>query len=786
MPYLPEIPTWETQNITTTAFHGLNRGLVVSEGEMEDMKNMTSDHFPVLATRAHRMTPTWPGVEDGGKVEYEHPQGMLGTDRLVISDGGKIYIDGVEKAGITLSTDPAMEPKHMVAMGAYVCIWPDKKYINLANPDDYGNMGYKWRAEEDHVITAMMCRKDGRDYQDYEIYISTAAPGEPYDKQLWLDTSGNEDVLKQYSAIYNEWVQVATTYIKIQATGIGKHFKDDDVIFISSTGEEYEEPIPPEGEEGEEGEDGSGDESGGEETTPATAAETSYGSLSFETESFFLNSSFRTTHYGGTNYVSTTATIEERTKVIQVTGIPSGAVVQSAELTFSVSSSKYGAKLLTVNGTSVQVGENKLPVTVTRNGDVSFLFRFQSNNNANVSGSHSGSVTFSEIKLTVTYRITKTPEVQVQEQLLELNSTNRIYARGDDYIIVAGLLRRKMTLVNTTTVELRIPDLDYVTESNNRLWGCSYSNVDGTLTNEIRACALGDIRNWYKFSGTSMDSYVVSIGSDGKFTGACTLRGNPIFWKETCLHKISGTEPSNFTLNTTMCRGVQEGCWRSLAIVNELLLYKSRTDVMAYDGSIPYHIGEKLGRTRWYEAAGAAYLDKYYLCMRDEQMKWSLYVYDTAKDLWHREDDSVVHHMANVMGEMYMLRENGTTPVLQCIGGQRGETEPAFDWMVKFGVFGVTQAQQKAVSRFSIRAQLAAKSSMTMLIQYDSDGVWHDMGTVKAPYLRTFLLPVLPRRCDHCQVVLQGYGDAKIYSIDREYEAEGDGHYGKYSRSANA
>ena len=759
MAYLPEIPVWENQAVVTTTFYGLNRGLVVADGEMADMTNMTGDHAPVIATRAHRRTPEWPGVEEA-KVTFDAPAGMLGTDRLIICDGGALYVDGVEVQGLRLSTDEAMQPKHMVTMGAIVCIWPDKKYINLANPDDYGDMGARWTPAEGTVITAMMCRKDGREYDTENMTVSDTAPAEPEDQELWLDTSGGVDVLKQYSVIYAEWVQVATTYIKIQADGLGKDFRLDDVVHLSGV-------------------------AAMDETAPAANDGQDAETLSFPAEGFHLNSSF-STGYNGSGYTSSTPTIAERTKVITVSGIPDGAVVTGAVLRCHASSPRYGAKLLTINGKSVQIGDNEIPVEVHGNGDVSLLFRFQSGNKATSSGSHAGSVTFDALALEVTYATTGSTEEQLRNQLEMLNAANTIYGAGDSYIIVAGMLRRNLTLRSTFQAERRIPDLDYVTESNNRLWGCVYKRADGAITNELRACARGDFRNWERFAGTSDDSYALPIGSDGRFTAATTVRGQPVFFKETCLHKISGTEPASFALSTTMCRGVQEGCWRSLATVGELLMYKAPMDVMAYDGTMPYSVGEKLGRKRWYEASGAAYLDKYYLSMRDEKMAWSLYVFDTVKGLWHREDDTRAHHMATVAGEMFMIRENDSPARLLNVGGTAGAEEGSFTWMVQFGVFGVTEPNQKYISRFNIRAQLARGSRMTLYIMYDSDGVWHELGTAKAPYLRTFMLPVVPRRCDHMQVMLQGYGDAKIYSIERTYETGGDGGYGSISRSANA
>ena len=758
--YLPSIDVRAQSVIPTTTFYGINRAEVTGEGEMEDMRNLCSDYYPIIGTRHERKVPDFPGV-DTPNVYPVNPQGMLGTDRLIMIDDGAVYVDGVEHGGVRLSTDPAMQPKHMVAMGAYVCIWPDKVYINLANPDDYGSMGAKWTAGDDIVISAMMTRKDGRDYDMEEITVSDTAPTDPEDKQLWLDTSGGVDQLMQYSVIYAEWIQVATTYIKIQATGIGQGLKEHDVIFLSGVAEE-------------------GAAEGGTDT------EQDSDTLTFPVEgSFNLTSSFTTTHQGGTSWVSTTPTIAERTKTVTVTGIPDGAAVMSAKLRFRAGASMYGARMQTVNGVSFSAGENEVPVEVAGNGEVSLLFRFQSGNNATVSGSHAGSVSISEMTLEVMWATTGATDEQMRTQLQALNTSNILYGVGDDYIIVAGMLRRNVTLSNALVAELRIPDLDYVTESNNRLWGCSYSRGDGVLTNEIMACALGDFRNWYNYQGTSMDSYTVSIGSDGKFTGACNVNGQPVFFKEGYLHKIAGTEPSSFTLLTVPCKGVQDGCWRSLAMVNGVLYYKSRMDVMAYDGSLPYSVSDRLGRTRWYEAAGAAYMDKYYISMRDDNMKWGLYVYDTIRKLWHKEDEEPIHYMATAGGVLYHVQE-GNTLRLMAAGALNGAPEAPFTWSATFGVFGVTEPNQKYISRFNIRAQLHHNAQMTVYIQYDSDGVWHDMGTMKTPMLRTFLLPIAPRRCDHMQVRIEGRGKAKIYSISRSYETGGDGHYGKVSKSADA
>lgn len=210
-------------------------------------------------------------------------------------------------------------------------------------------------------------------------------------------------------------------------------------------------------------------------------------------------------------------------------------------------------------------------------------------------------------------------------------------------------------------------------------------------------------------------------------------------------------------------------------MVGETLFYRARTDVMAYDGSLPYSVSEKLGPKRYHDASAGSYRDKYYLCMQDDEMIWHLFVLDTAKGLWHREDTSKIRFFATVKGDMYFIQESSAPARLMSINGLTEDPEDSFDWSVTFGVFGYAYETQKYLSRFNIRAQLAAGGRMKMEIMYDSNGEWVDHGEMRCRTLRTFMLPVIPRRCDHCQIRLSGHGEAKIFGLARILELGGDG-----------
>lgn len=114
----------------------------------------------------------------------------------------------------------------------------------------------------------------------------------------------------------------------------------------------------------------------------------------------------------------------------------------------------------------------------------------------------------------------------------DLNGEMLLQQAADDAVVVVGFLDETASQTDAVTLERKAPKLDYVVECNNRLWGCSSEE------NEIYACKLGDATNWNCFAGLATDSYTVSVGSDGPFTGAAVQLGYVLFFKENCLHKV--------------------------------------------------------------------------------------------------------------------------------------------------------------------------------------------------------------------------------------------------------
>jgi hypothetical protein len=363
----------------------------------------------------------------------------------------------------------------------------------------------------------------------------------------------------------------------------------------------------------------------------------------------------------------------------------------------------------------------------------------------------------------------------VKEQYDALNSTKAIYAVDpeNNYIVVVGLVDVAVTqTTGTVTVSRSVPDMDYVCESQNRVWGCKYGMVDGKAVNELYCCALGDFKNWNRFLGIATDAWAASVGSDGAWTGAANYLGYPTFFKENVIHRIAISSAGAHQVTETVGRGVQNGSGKSLCVVNEVLYYKAREGVCAYDGSFPSAVGEALGDVRYHNAVGGGCGGKYYLSMRDGANAWHMFCYDTAKGLWHREDDLHALCFTQMDGELYAI--DAETKQLLALHGSQGTPETAVKWAAETGLIGYTTVEQKYVSRFNLRMLLPRGSRADMYIQYDSDGVWHHCGHMEGVGTKSFLLPVRPRRCDHFRLRIEGEGEVRVYSFAKILETGSD------------
>lgn len=307
----------------------------------------------------------------------------------------------------------------------------------------------------------------------------------------------------------------------------------------------------------------------------------------------------------------------------------------------------------------------------------------------------------------------------------------------------------------TITVTRSMPDMDYMTENENRLWGCSSAN------HEIYASKLGDPTNWKCYEGISTDSYALTIGSDGNFTGAITHLGYVIFFKEHHIHKLMGTKPSNYQLYDMQALGVAKGSEDSLVNINGVLFYNTINGIAAYQGSLPELISEQFGEERYSQAHAGHYNGKYYVSAKKLSNAWDMLVYDTAKGMWHKEDNTQAEYFTELDGQLYYIDiADNKVKLIEGIS-----TEELL-WSAEFGDFDGGTFDSKFISKISLRYELETGETISAYIKYDSSDTWQLVRTSTGTEVKRKMdMHIIPHRCDHFRIKLEGTGKVCIYSF---------------------
>ena len=340
------------------------------------------------------------------------------------------------------------------------------------------------------------------------------------------------------------------------------------------------------------------------------------------------------------------------------------------------------------------------------------------------------------------------------------------------WVSLDGSVSREFVSAEVVELERRVPDLDYLTECDNRLWGCAQNE------NVIYGCKLGDPTNWFSYRGIAEDSYAVTVGSDGPFTGAATCLGSVLFFKENALHKLYGSKPSDFQLSSLRCRGVARNAASSLCVLNETLYYLSPDGVMAWDGSIPTKVSEKLNTARLSNvqtAVGGALDGRYYLYLaRDsgregDALEERLLVYDTERGLW-QEEDGCSYAMASTGGQLYLWDGHdiwAADPSRERDWKTTEGVEETVDFELITGAFGMDEAEDRYLSRLTLQMDAVCASTVELAICYD-DGPWEKLAEwAVAGKQKRFDLHLAPRRCGMFRLRLTGKGQITLRSLAR-------------------
>lgn len=669
--YDPVRAIGQKQERTVGQWGGLDERLIIDESSFSAMKNMSTRFFPAVSTRLPRGTAL---------QTIANPHGLYWKNHLFWISGTKCFYDDSEISGMTVTDGD----KQIVGMGAYICVFPDKKVFNTATGevnavdatyDQNGTITFEELSQDSAFckITATGIQNSFKLHDGVTIYgVNDKAflvDGQPATKVV-SETGTNYIVVS--AVIQNAWTGKVTMTsssgrTRIAGTGIHDNFSANDTVKVIGCKDDA------------------------------------------------LNVTGKAVQTEGTGYIEVNQ------------AFPAKSFTQSGTATFS----------------AYFTGSNLTRIYCASMGDM-----FSEGDVVTIAGCTNPAYNGSK-----TVRQAGTGYILVDGTLAADFTQQSGLTINRTAFEQAGVTVKRTSFTRASGVQFKRESqpFDYVCEHDNRLWACS------SLNHEIYASKLGDPTNWQAYEGISTDSYTVTVGSDGDFTGCCSHGGYVLFFKEDAIHMMYGNKPANFQLNTERMPGVRKGSNRSLCVVNETLYYVGRQGVYRFDGATPTKISDQI-TAEISEGVGSQQDGKYYLsCLKNGNRE--LLVFDPKYQTWHHEDDTQFKFASYGNGVLYYIDSANALRTIT------GDSDDIIEWSIESGDLRENSLDQKWISKAKFSFWLEPGAEANIFFQFDEDLLWHRAGTVHSVTAKTYTIPIIPQRCSRFRWKIEGKGQMKLLAM---------------------
>lgn len=322
------------------------------------------------------------------------------------------------------------------------------------------------------------------------------------------------------------------------------------------------------------------------------------------------------------------------------------------------------------------------------------------------------------------------------------------------------------------TIARVVPDLDYICENGNRLWGvCNKAkskvwdeDAGAWKTNIVRtiyASALGDPTNFFVYDGVSTDSYALTVASRGDFTDCVSYADQVLCFKEDVLHRIAGDYPANYAMYTDNIEGVQRGSHRASTIINDVLYYKSRDGVYAYSGGQPRLVSYNIDGKLYSGAVGGTDGIRYYISMTDEDGVDYIFEFDTIHDAWYMQEHRKALGFAYADNSVYFV--DGAN-AFRMQGGERSDVV----WSATLTEFDEGSFNHKQYRWLRMEYELEEDSEINVDVVIDG-GKTKRVYTSDKPGRKAVNIPLEGMRCNRLKMVISGTGGCTIRRVRRDY-----------------
>ena len=286
-------------------------------------------------------------------------------------------------------------------------------------------------------------------------------------------------------------------------------------------------------------------------------------------------------------------------------------------------------------------------------------------------------------------------------------------------------------------------DANLLAVHQNRLWGTD------TLGTSIYCSNATDFYNW-EIDGSAAGGGYLDVPENTPWTSICEYAGYLYAFKANKMYKVMGSN----ALDYSIIQLADVGCTNqeAVCVCDSILYFLSRDGVYAFYGSQPTCVSEVLPG-EYKRGVFASRGQKLYASIERMDGVKEFLVYDSAKRVWHKEDDFSVIGFVDYTDGLYALSNNKDCYKLEAVAESR---DMPFSITTKkyFYIF-----DQKAVSSANLYLDMGEGSSVTVQISYDG-GEFVTCGTFENRRLK--YIPIRLKKCDEFQIRIQGKGFVRI------------------------
>jgi len=309
------------------------------------------------------------------------------------------------------------------------------------------------------------------------------------------------------------------------------------------------------------------------------------------------------------------------------------------------------------------------------------------------------------------------------------------------------------------TVERYMPDLVDICSFENRMWGVT--------RNELCASKLGDCSEWNDFSvddyGTLPSScFKTEVETDGDFIAITHYNGYILAFKEDCIHKVYGNEPSEYTVTKMNCPGVAKESKDSLVVVGGSLYYKGKNGIYRLNGNTVQLISRNLSIEGFTSYCAGGDERFYYIGLTDGKTSL-IYSYDTIYGIWHISSaPKKLKAFVKTNDSIKLICQNSILNM---------NSSPSNDWSFSYR-FGTKEFASKHICTIAIRYSMNNDSKLKITLKNKHKS--YPLSIVTGVSKEKMLLVRIPVSCsEDFTLEFIGRGNFTLSSLSIEYKETG-------------